>query len=372
MSRSRRTAQKLTHVVSTLLLMLFASQAEAQHQQFRLSVPGEIGPGSTAVVTPQGLVITDAEGNSFRYTRTPRFDTPDGGYLGFYNQATQQSLRWPATGQGSMRIGDRQGLAWRASQQQVQPMAAAGGPVIQPRVGVPGAGGPMIVPGAATGPQLGQVHPHGLPGVYGGSVTNVAVGVDRRGVPQMALVDSTGVVRVYSGAGGGWQYSTEMTGLDLVPGAPLGLTPDIVPGLPRVFTVTAGGSLVMLTRDQGPVPVAPQIAFPPAAPLSMHVDARRSQSFAVDVTGRLWELDLTRQAHRLIDNTAGQFVPGSRVSVLTRPGPQGTLAQTVLLTDARRRAGTVSVGCGWLVAATRSRQWLRPRRTRWGRVPRPA
>lgn len=350
-------------VLALLLVAGLTNRGQAQ-SQFRLVVPESPGLSSSALLTERELVVTDTQGASYRYVREPRFDSPDGQYVGFVNVGTQQAIRWPVLGQGPMILGDAQGLAWRASRQQVQPVGAGVAPGLGGGIlpgGVPGVGiGPVIRPGpiapgggVVINPQPGFGGGVGVlpqqPGLAGwmGGATDVATGVDRNGNPQLALIDSTGLVRVYTGARGGWTYAAEMAGLDLVGGASLTLTPDITPGLPRVFTVTSGGALVMLTQGQGPLPFAPQIPFPRSAALSPVTDPRTPVSYAVDALGRLWQLDLLRQAHQLVDSTAGLFAPGARVQVLSRPGMLG-VENTLFVTDQR---GTIlqytPIAGGW-------------------------
>lgn len=359
----------LARTVCVISLVLGFGEVSLAQTQFQLVVPGSPQLSSSALLTDRELVVTDSQGNSFRYVREPRLDAPDGQYIGFVNIGTQQAIRWPVLGQGPMILGDAQGLAWRPSQQQVQPVGIGvgpglglnpglgAGPVIRPGPAVPG-GGPVIVPnpglggGFNNGAGNNPGGPAGAMAIWTGGATDVAAGTDRNGKPQLAMIDSSGIVRVYTGGRGGWQYTAEMTGLDIVGGASLCLTPDITPGLPRVFTVTAGGALVMLTQGQGPVPFAPQIQFPRSAALSAVADPRNPVSFAIDAAGRLWQLDLLRQAHQLVDGTPGILSPGSRVQVLSRPGALGRMEYTLFATDNR---GTIvqyqSAAGGWLQRA---------------------
>lgn len=231
-------------------------------QQFHLSIPGEPRLNSTATLSEAALVITDASGKSFRYERAPAFDTPDGRYWGFFSPAAQQTLRWPVSGRGTMQVGDPLGTTWRESLQQVQP-APAEGPIIRP---APPPRGGVAAPGPLSGPPAGPQGPREVLAQHrpGGAV-HLALGSDRRGRPRLGLIDSSGVVRLFESTPAGWKYLAELTGLNLVPGAPLGLAPDVTPRLVRVYTIDASGGLVQLTSGQGSIPIAPQTTFVPAA-----------------------------------------------------------------------------------------------------------
>lgn len=315
------------------------AQTLAAPQQFVLGVPGQPRLNSTAILSGDRLVITDAAGSSFQYERAPAFDAPDGSHVGFVSRTAQQALRWPARGQGTMLIGDLSGQSWRESLQQVQPAVAAGpigGPVIRPAA-------PPLTPGAGAGlpggdPRLGALAPAQF---RPGGRMHLSVGVDRRGQPRLGMIDASGVVRLYEGAAGGWTYLTDLAGLNLVPGAALALTPDITPRLARVFTIDATGSLLMLAQGQGAIPVAPAMRFPPGTDLSVAVTDREAFAAAVDATGVLWNLDLLPQAnplqprHVAVERTPGVLLPGSPVTVLNGPAAARNVARELYVTTAR-------------------------------------
>lgn len=318
-------------LVGLLMVLVLTAVPAAAQQRFRLAVPGDPTATSSAVLSERELLVTDATGTTFRYVREPRFDTADGRFLGFYNAAAQQPLRWPALGQGAMQLGDPLGQQWRASQQQIQAVAAGGGPLIQPRPGVPLGPGVNTTPAPAGG--LGLLQPHGLPNAFGGGPRHIATGANRRGAAWLATIDETGVIRVYDGTPEGWRYSFDMTAPGLIPGAPLGLSPDITPGQPRVFTVASTGALLQVTRGQAPQPIA-NAQFSPAAALTLAAVDPVRDAFAIDMAGQLWHLNLATQAHRPIPSDR-PLVPGASMQVLSQLDRSGGVSHVLFLTDAR-------------------------------------
>ena len=286
-----------------------AEQCAAGQERFRLTVPTDPTATSVAVLSERELIVTDAAGTSFRYAREPRFDTADGRFAGFYNATTQQPLRWPVLGQGSMQLGDPSGQTWRASQQQIQAVGVGGLPVIQPRPAMPLGAAGAVVPGHDPHAFAG-LRTHGRPGGFEAGPMHVAFGANRRGRPWLATIDTVGIVQVFDATPDGWRHSGEIRGLALIPGAPLGLTADITPGQPRVYTVAVDSSLVDLTRDQGPQPVLPGTQFPPGAAISLAATDPVRDAFAVDVSGQLWSLQLATQGHQVVKSDR-PFVPGS-------------------------------------------------------------
>ncbi|MFV0446083.1 MAG: hypothetical protein ACK5Q5_21105 [Planctomycetaceae bacterium] len=327
-------------------------------QRFSLTVSNDPLLASVAVLGERDLQITDSQGQTFRYQRETQFDTPDGQYLGFYSAAARQPLRWPVTGQGTMLIGDPTGQAWRASAQQIQPAGGGGGmPVIRPRPGPvsppthpseagtppvfgPTAGQPPPGANATAASLFGLLRPNGLAGGYQGAPMHIGVGADLRGRPRMAMIDQDGSVQVYDGTDDGWRFAHELAARGLAPGAPLGLTPDVVPGRIRVIAVTTSGVLTMLAQDQGPLSVASNILFPPAASISTSIQDIHRRAYAVDAVGRMWELDLSfgggGQRHQVVESQPGLLVPGSPVQVLSTLDPaSGRVIQTLFVTDSR-------------------------------------
>lgn len=317
---------------------LLAQQPRDAPQQFRLSVPGDPQFDSTAVLSGSTLVITDASGRSFSYERTPAFDTADGRYWGFLSPEARQSLRWPVSGRGTMLVGDPQGTSWRESLQQVQPAAVVGrpaeGPIIRPAPPPRGGGGSQIPRAGPSGPQPALAHNR-----PGGAV-HLAISGDRRGRPRMGLIDPTGVVRLFEATPDGWKHLTELTALNLVPGAPLGMAPDVTPGMTRVYTIDTAGALVQLTSGQGSIPIAPQTQFVPGGGVTVRSDEGGTFAAAVDAAGRLWNLELLPQEplhprHEVLERTPGLLLPGSPVTEVESPLSGRGRMRELFVTSAR-------------------------------------
>ncbi len=317
---------------------LVAPESVAAARKFRLSVPGAPRLDSTATLTQAALVITDASGKSFRYERSPAFDTPDGRYWGFFSPAAQQALRWPVSGRGTMLVGDPQGTAWQESLQQVQPAAfedqPAERPIIRPAPLTEGG-----VTGAAPRPGPSAPQPAVADSRPGGEV-HLTIGSDRRGRPRLGLIDPTGAVRLWEATPAGWKGFAELTGVNLLPGAPLGMAPDVTPRMMRVYTIDAGGGLVQLTSGQGSIPIAPQTHFPPGGGLTVRAGERGTSAVAVDSSGQLWNLDLLPQEplhprHEVLERTPGLLLPGSPVTDVDAPLSGGGQLRELFVTGAR-------------------------------------
>jgi hypothetical protein len=325
-------------LLGTAATPLLAQGPVTTVQQFHLSIPGEPRLNSTATFSETALVITDASGRSFRYERTPAFDTPDGRYWGFFSPAAQQALRWPVSGRGTMQVGDAQGTTWRESLQQVQPVPAAGqplgGPIIRP---APPPRGAEAVAATRTAPPA-QLPPlaHSPPG----GAIHVALGSDRRSRPRLGMIDSGGVVRLFESTSAGWKYLAELSGLNLVPGAPLGMAPDVTPRLVRVYTIDATGTLIQLTSGQGSIPIAPQTSFVPGGGLTVTASERGTFAVAVDASGQLWNLDLLPQEplhprHEVLNRIPGLLLPGSPVTEVDSPLSERGRMRELFVTSAR-------------------------------------
>jgi hypothetical protein len=302
-------------LISTLTVLqagLSPSALSAQ-ERYQLTVPGEPALTSSAVLTQTELRIRDPQGQEFVYVREPQLDSADGRYAGFYSAATQQSLRWPTTGNGSMSVGDANGGQWRESRQQVQPVVPAG-PVIRPG---PAVIAPPVVPPGAPDP----LHP-GVPvaGVArGGYPTELALGSDRAGMPLLALVNEAGRVNIFERRGDSWRLRVEVPGPDLVPGASLALAPDIVPRSSRIYTVNARGTLVQLSPGQSPRPALDRVLLTPGGRFVVDLQNGQPQGFLVDAGGRTWNVDLSSGAARPVEQTPGLFPGGAPLALQTRP-----------------------------------------------------
>jgi hypothetical protein len=312
------------------LVALWSANAFAQ-ERFRLVVEGDASLTSAASLTRTELSITDRQGITHRYAREPRFDTPDGAYQGYLSRAAQQAIRWPTAGAGTMLIGDPQGVAWRASAQQVTRVPVAGQPVIRPNPPRPGNLPDVGILPVAPNPQFDGTYGFDARGQFG--AVHLGIGHDRQGESVLVMIDDPERVRVYKRDRENWQHTLDIRGYQLVPGAPSIISADITPGLPRVYTVNSQGQLILLTHERGAIPVAQQIPFPPGAALGTDNPAQGFAA-AVDMRGQLWELDLKQQRHRVIDGTAGRFLPGSQTAVTQSSDGLRTLRQVYAI-DAR-------------------------------------
>ena len=52
------------------------------------------------------LVVQESTGETIVFSREPRYDSPDGGFLGYFSRQLQRVLRFPRNGQGVMQIAD--------------------------------------------------------------------------------------------------------------------------------------------------------------------------------------------------------------------------------------------------------------------------
>ncbi|MEZ6068140.1 MAG: hypothetical protein R3B90_21050 [Planctomycetaceae bacterium] len=296
--------------------------------QFRLTVPADPALSSAAVLNQQSLIITDAQGVTYRYQRAAQFDSPDGQLIGFYSRDALQALRWPASGSGAMQIGDAQGVNWRLSAQPVTPIAGGpAGPVIRPlptRRPTPLPSGPSLHP--AGPPQLPELNGGwGAPGLDFNGFNNAAgighigVGVDRGDQPLLASIHDPLSIQLYQHANDTWRHQLDIRGSELIPGATILVRPDVVPGQPLLYTVDNRGSLQMISAGRGSLPHAPQIRLAPGAPLGSVAGSQVAT--AIDANGRLWLLDLRGQSHALVDETVGLFHPGSYVQLIEQALP---------------------------------------------------
>ncbi|MEZ6058402.1 MAG: hypothetical protein R3C01_17005 [Planctomycetaceae bacterium] len=286
-------------------------------EQFRLTVPGNPNLSSNVSRTGETLVITDAQGTRYLYRRQVEFDTADRGLLGYYCADADVSLRWPASGAGAMYLSDGRGRRWVASQQQVSPVRVPANqmPVIQPGPGRPG----PLIPGnkGTPGDDVRGVPPRPVrPLDRASGVMNVAWTTDHRGELRAAQIGDDGRLRLYRrNREGQWNYQTEVAASGLVAGGALASTRDVVPGQLRFFTVNRFGALTEINEAAVQRPVALDLSFVPGGNLAIDDTDRNPFAFAVDRSGRLWNLDLFNGVHTPIDNTEGRFPPGASVSL---------------------------------------------------------
>ena len=87
------------------LALISSSSTSFGQQTFQLNAPGVQTP-SFAIVHPSGmLLIRDPSSQETIYRRDEKFDAGDSLWIGYYSSQARQALQWPASNQGSMRIG---------------------------------------------------------------------------------------------------------------------------------------------------------------------------------------------------------------------------------------------------------------------------
>lgn len=317
------------------LVLLGGAKARAE-ERFDLIVPGQPNLASTASLDAKTLVIVDAEGTRFVYERTPRLDSADGRYVGFFSGVAGQSIRWPVGGRGSMLIGDAAGTAWRAGKQQIQAAAVAG------------AGGPAVLgPGAAAG-GAGTV----APGMLGsGSLAWLSHGPS---AIWTAHISPAGKLLFFDGWGEKWKHIPLGLSVPLVPGAPLVIVDDPGVPIPRFVTVDPSGKLIEIVGGTTARAIAPALQFIPGTHLANLRSTAGPSVLAVDARGKIWDIDLVRYRTNVVEGHEGNFPAGAPIATLTE-GPTA-IAYVV------DRHGT-------LVEYTRAGIWSPPASVAAGFVP---
>lgn len=84
--------------------VLIAQTEQVASRMFELSAPGLDKP-SIAILSEDKLIITDPSGTQNVYSRSNRYDTEDGAWIGFSSREAKQIIRWPASSKGPMQIG---------------------------------------------------------------------------------------------------------------------------------------------------------------------------------------------------------------------------------------------------------------------------
>ncbi len=307
----KETRQLACAVSLTGLLLVWTSPAAGQSQRYELSVPGEPSLSSVAEFTDEGLLVTDAQGQVYRYLREPRFDSADRKYVGYHSPQSEQSLRWPASGTGSMYVGDARGAAWRESRQQILPLIAPG-----------------IPPRSAAAPPA--------PGLWAGlDAPHIALGKDRRGREVLARIESAERVQLLERSGPGWTAGGTIATHGLVPGAPLVVGPAIEPHGVRIYTVSARGQLVAVSADGHLAPLASPLTFAPQTHLASQHSPQGLHLFAVDLHGFLQSVQTGTGVFQKIEAQPGMFLPGSPLTAEVTRAANGVARTDVYLTDRR-------------------------------------
>ncbi len=335
-------------LVSLSLLFVFVEVTHAD-ERFDLVVPGRPELNSTASVDGKTLVIVDAAGTRFVYERAARLDSPDGRYAGYFSAVAGQAVRWPVAGVGNMLIGDATGTAWRAGKQQIQAVALPGAPVPAPVPGGPAVIGPG---GAPAGP--GAI----APGMLGsGSLAWLSRGPN---LIWTAHVSPAGKLLFFEGFGNKWKNVPVGLAVPLVPGAPLVLVDDPGMPLPRFITVDPSGKLIEIVGGTTARAIAAPQQFVPGTHLALVQSAAGPAVLAVDVRGKIWEIDLVRYRANVVDGHEGVFPAGAPISTLTHAGPAGAGGQVAAYVVDRH---------GTLVEFTRAGLWSPPATVATGFVP---
>ena len=126
------------------------NSAPPQYKQFSLAGGGYSG---TAAQSDMELRISIGSNSAEIYQRSSVYDVP--GFQAYQNPTMARIIRWPATGVGTMSIGDISpggSISWNSSPLQITPVVAAvtpgSGPVL-PGPGAPVTGIPVTGPGSA-------------------------------------------------------------------------------------------------------------------------------------------------------------------------------------------------------------------------------
>jgi len=269
--------------------LLLCGVVTASAQQFDLTVPDNPRLNSSATLVRDVLTIADSRRQRFDYTRRPRIDSPDGRYLGFYSEAAGQYIRWPKIGSGAMYIGtsDGRSIVWKASRMRV---ATVGRPLGDPkRATVPTHVGPMHLNAVANG----------------------------LGTYTIGHIDDRGLLRFYAGKPGSWRHRQAAFRQTLVPGAPVALVNDRSRDLPIVYSFNARGQLLEVVGDRSrSVTTRTDPSFIRNTQLSAVTRRGSTYIFAIDDQGRLWELDVERGRHRMIERRGGLFEPGAALTAI--------------------------------------------------------
>lgn len=266
-----------------VLLIATATIASGQ-ELYELAVPGRPDLTSRAEILGSQLKVTDATGSTYTYDRHPAFDSPDGALLGYRSLGAGTALRWPVTGAGAMWIGDLAGLGWRKSQQGVT--AIGGAPF-------PGAEGPPLIRG-----------PGGI-----GFLSGTA------GATWAAYIGSDGRLKCFYGTPGKWKSRDVKLPIALIPSAPL-VMHDTLGAWPGILTIGSSGRLLLITDGTIVTPLATTLLFPPGTHVEYLHYGAKPHAFAIDVQGRLWDIDLNASSGTMVEPAPGAFPPGAPLAVL--------------------------------------------------------
>ena len=145
---------------------------------------------------------------------------------------------------------------------------------------------------------------------------------------------SKGRLQVYRGWRDQWQpyqipNPPAANPAGLIPGAPLSLVSQNGQQPPLAYTVNSGGKLVEIANGNQIRPVAEDLQFASRIPSSTPArTAPGRMALPWTKQGRLWNLDLARGRHQLIDRHAGRFTSGVPISVVSHSTNRGPATRT--------------------------------------------
>lgn len=298
-------------------LALLGAAAPAAAEEFRLAIPGQPQLAATARQDESELVITDTAGRSHNYLRQRELDSGDSRWLGYHSAEEKRALRWPASGIGPLQTANATGavapVRWFLS----RAIVLRGGEDADSTL-------PL---GAA------EMHVAALDSGAGGQV--------------VARFDEQGELRFYTNSGKRWTESpADVDDPPFVPGAPLRLLPDPENDLPVVYSMNKEGEFFAIKSDRIRKLSGLKTRFAPGSDFELFADQRVKCLFAVDVQGRIWQLDAAGARHQLVESRPGKYEPGIPLRAA------GAGGQFVFLVDR----------CGNLVSYRRvsETEWLGP------------
>ncbi|MEZ6136065.1 MAG: hypothetical protein R3C53_14285 [Pirellulaceae bacterium] len=125
------------------IAVFFSAGVASAQQRFELVAP-DLRLSSQATRTDRELQVIASDGSVSTYRREPQFDSSDQSWLGYYDRASQQIIRWPVSESGNMQIGTLRGnsieyrpsrMTIRAMQPQPRPTTESTLPPIEPSPG---------------------------------------------------------------------------------------------------------------------------------------------------------------------------------------------------------------------------------------------
>ena len=291
-----RKSLPLTFFFASLLLLL--TRPCFGQQKYSLVVPSDPSIKSVAEINGDTLTITRPSGQSFKYKRSPAFDTA--AYWSFFSASTMQYVRFPKTGIGKMQIGRASGgrLSFTESKMEVS------------RIGSTPSGKPAKGLGAISGKGSGAVT-----GLSPGKVrlAHTTVG----GKSYLAFVDGKGRLRMYrENAKGKWENQKLGWKKSLVPNASVGLVaPKTTGQLPSIVSIDSKGKLLQIANGATQVPLSVGSLSPSLVSGSaVTVSPDGQYCFACDDKGVIWQYGMQLGKFTNVEARPNLIEPGGAVS----------------------------------------------------------